>query len=144
MAWDNGDGHDIKVGEDPIIVGPSRYLLSAELIFFLHIKGFFSLYHVCMSVICSASSQGWITTSQLGLYGSMGEELSGYICGIQLGSIMLDDGFDTLKWTFNKDIGVITVNLSYQLLTDDISVIIIGGIQFGLVRNLTVLLSFIG
>ena len=56
----------------------------------------------------------------MGLCGKLGIEWSYYIIGLQNGSIFLDEGSDSLKWSFNKYSGEIRTKLTYQLLAEDI------------------------
>ena len=85
-------------------------------------KGYYSLYHISFPPTTQTSYQRWITTAQLGLYGTMGDEGTEYICGLQIVSVRLESSPDSLKWTLNMGSGDITTKLAYQQLTDKISV----------------------
>ena len=82
MAWSSGDGRDVRVGEDPIVGGPHTYNLSLDLLFHLHRRGYFSLYHVALAPSMGSIYQGLMSSSQLGLVGMMGAEWASYVCGL--------------------------------------------------------------
>ena len=74
LAWSPGDGREVCVGEDPIVGGPHSFIMSSELLFHLHCRGFDSLYHVALAPTRGYVHQGWMSASQLGLVGGMGAE----------------------------------------------------------------------
>ena len=56
----------------------------------------------------------------MGLSGIMGTKWTDYITVIQKGTIILDEGFDALKWSYNRCSGGLTAKLAYQCLSEEI------------------------
>ena len=99
MVWKPGNGHQIKVGEDPLIGFESFYILSNGLVNFLHDKGIYFLVQVSRVLDNDSLLQNWQFATKLGLIGDYQEEWKNYITGLNSCCFKLTKEEDQLLWS---------------------------------------------
>ena len=77
---------------------------------------YFSLYHIASSPARGSSFQGWLSTAQLGLHGTLGLEWTTYVQGLKLGAITLNSSSYEIRWSYDPVGGMISAKLAYQSL----------------------------
>lgn len=106
----------------PLGGGGIHHVLSQDILFHLHCKGFYLLNHISLGYPSPMTHQRWISAGQLGLYGAMAAEWYAYVKGLQKGAISLSSLPDSLCWSYDVVSGMISAKKAYAHLVENCSV----------------------
>jgi hypothetical protein len=113
LAWLIGCGKQIILGMDPFIGDNYSFRLSGPLIQHLNNQHIYSLAQVA-STNDAGNNQSWIESIHLGLIGELATKWSNFLLLLKSSGISLNNTKDKIVWSWNKEMGTVTANLSYQ------------------------------
>jgi hypothetical protein len=117
LAWSFGTGTRVLVGLDPFVGSGPSFRLSTGLISHLHTLNIFSLADISHTSPYNVSgSHDWLTPIDLGLEGDLASEWDSYTLMLRCSGVSLRNEEDTILWTWNKSLGVVTVKSAYDAL----------------------------
>ena len=98
LAWQVGDGNQVRVGRDPWVGCSPNFSLSRELVTHLKSEGIFSLNQVADPRTTSLVKQGWLSGTDLHLENRWMDEWNKYVADLSHSSIRISDSADKLRW----------------------------------------------
>ena len=113
LAWQVGDGSQVRVGCDPWVGCPPNYALSRELVAYLNSEGYFYLSQVADPRSTTFVKQGWMSGLDLQLDNRWLEEWNQYVADLSLSSVRISDSVDTLRWV-HAQTGSYTPKFGYK------------------------------
>ena len=114
LIWKVGNGSSIRLGVDPIIGLGSSFLLPHDLQDYLEDYGICSLEHAQNQT--PHAQNYWFSADDLELQGEWRILWDNYIRGLEFGRIRLSDNCDSLLWTHNYYVGLVTIAMGYDCI----------------------------
>jgi hypothetical protein len=111
-----GCGKQVILGMDSFIEGNASCILSGPLIQHLNNLHVFSLAHVALQYDVG-TNQVWLEANHLGLLGELATEWSNFLLVLRSCGISLNNLKDKIVWSWNRDMGSVNINLSYQSIS---------------------------
>ena len=98
LAWNVGDGTQVRLGCGPWVGCSDRFSLSRELVTFLNGRGLYTLSQVANLRSSSFLKQGWLSGLELQLEERWMEEWNLYVSALQFSYVRISDSRDELRW----------------------------------------------
>jgi hypothetical protein len=120
LAWKPGNGADILVGKDVILGMGNDAFLSNALIQHLNEQQVHYLYQARGAIATGLTVANWVTSTDLGLSGTLATEWENYRIHLTVAGISPTDDYDEIRWTGGDGTCIITTKNIYNALAAEL------------------------
>ena len=118
LIWKVGNGRAIRLGLDPIIGQGSTFLLPLDLHEYLEDYGICTLDQA--KNLTTYAHNYWFSVADLDLEGDWKTLWENYTAGMEYGRIRLSEHCDSLLWSHNQYVDVLTVAHGYECIVSSL------------------------